>query len=104
MISSRIIKVETYFENIYRISTENGLILDIFESEAPDETTFIEYSVVINEKINDLHKTIMNGTVFHTQNNCINVSFGGLLGNIPYNNFPKDQTTVTLIYELLKQG
>lgn len=82
--SVAIVKVESTFENVYRITTENGIILDIPEKDRPNVGTSIEYAV--GHTLDN--STIMNGFVFHTNGKYIYVSFGGLLGSIPIKIFP----------------
>lgn len=81
-------KVESEFEDIYRITAENGLILDVSEIIKPKIGTIIEYSVNTNSTENIDYKNyseycIMNGILYNIHNTGILVSFGGLLGNIP---------------------
>jgi len=85
-IYATIIQVESEFDNIYRITAENGLILDIPEKKQPPIGSVIEYIIDINDIIDTKHVsgyTIMNGIIFKTNTSEIIVSFGGLLANIP---------------------
>ncbi len=98
-------KVDSEFDDIYRITTENGLVLDISEEKAPLIGSYIEYSLLItaqqcnfpNEKY-----TIMNGILYNIHNTGILVSFGGLLGNIPLSEEIKKtlSDSVSIVYYL----
>jgi hypothetical protein len=84
IFTSVIKQVESEFDDIYRIMTENGLVLDIHETKKPAIGSKIIYRLrdvcVVDT---DFDYTIMNGIVFGTNNIGILVSFGGLLGTIP---------------------
>ncbi len=102
--STQIIKIdlelESEFNNIYRITTENGLILDIYESKKPELLSIIEYS--INKEI-DATNVTMNGIIYEFDSTSIYVSFGGLLGKIPrdtINSFNSDNFTISISYKL----
>lgn len=92
--------IESEFDDIYRITTENGLILDICEGSKPEINTHIEYHIENNlDKIKEGY-TIMNGIIFSKENNSIFVSFGGLLGNIPVDENINLNDEITLSYRL----
>jgi hypothetical protein len=89
IFTSVIKHVESEFDNIYRITTENGLILDIPETKKPEIGTKIEYRINIDITDLDHNYITMNGTVFSTNNVGVLISFGGLLGTIPLNEIGK---------------
>ncbi len=93
--------IESEFDDVYRITTENGLILDIFETNAPEIGTKIEYR--INDAKSDNY-VIMNGIVFNSNDVGILVSFGGLLGTIPMDDDTKKslKEEISLSYNLIK--
>lgn len=103
---SKIKQVESEFENIYRITAENGLILDIPETDKPVIGSSIEYSFLeteteFNGEAGGPGYTIMNGILYSINNETILVSFGGLLGNIPYDKKPftgKLGTVISIFY------
>jgi len=76
-------QVECEFDDIYRITCENGLVLDISEDSAPKVGSEIEYSVYSIPSAVSTGFTLMNGILFQTSPVNILVSFGGLLGDIP---------------------
>ena len=94
-------QVESEFDDIYRITTENGLILDIPENKKPVIGSSIEYH--INDDKNNSGYTIMNGIVYNIHNTGILVSFGGLLGNIPLDETIKKtiKENISLSYKLI---
>ncbi len=94
-------QIESEFDDIYRITAENGLILDISEYKKPVIGSTIEY--YINEEKNNSEYTIMNGTVFVIQKKNILVSFGGLLGTIPLDEsiIKSIDNNIILSYKLL---
>jgi hypothetical protein len=100
-IVTKIKQVKSEFDDIYRITTENGLILDIFESNAPKIDSEIEYCIT-NCTTNDKDFTIMNGIIYGTNDTGIYVSFGGLLANIPLDEKNKKSLSnaITIIYRL----
>lgn len=93
MTASKIINVSSEFENVYRIETENGLILDIFEENAPKIGHIFNYTL----ELNNTYPCIMNGVVFGVQGNNSLVSFGGFLGSVP--SIQKDRE-ITLSYSI----
>lgn len=94
-------KVESEFDDIYRITTENGLVLDIPETKKPTVGSMIEYHVNTNKTYDSKEYTIMNGILFGSNEIGILVSFGGLLGNIPSKKESKVQEHVMLVYKLI---
>jgi len=97
MCKTTIIKVQSEFDDIYRITTENGLVLDISEKKSPAIGSSFEY-YLDNEDKEDKNYITMNGQIFGITENGILVSFGGLLGNIPCNDKDKDKLYITLHY------
>lgn len=97
---SKIKLIESEFNDIYRITTENGLVLDIPENKKPIIGSSIEYN--INMGINNPEYTMMNGDIFSITDKGILVSFGGLLGSIPLDNTTKKniQNAISLSYKL----
>jgi hypothetical protein len=83
IIKTIIKQVDSEFDDIYRITTDNGLILDISENEAPIIGSIIEYTINNPEYSIGPKHTIMNGTIFSTTKDTTIVSFGGLMGTIP---------------------
>ena len=80
--TTKIKEVESEFDGIYRITCENGLILDIPEDKKPLIGSRFEYKInATNDPI--YFTTMMNGIIFDVSDTNILVSFGGLLGNIP---------------------
>ncbi len=104
-INTIIKQIESEFDDIYRITTENGLILDISENKKPDIGSRIEYYINDTPKNLDNNYVIMNGIFFETNSIGIIVSFGGLLGNIPMTETAKNNisnhSNVCLIYKLI---
>ena len=90
---STITKVESEFDDVYRITTDNGLILDIFEKTKPVVGQKIEYSLGQGQG------TTMNGIVFAKTGNSVNASFGGFLASIPDITHSVG-TTITIFYTL----
>lgn len=76
-------KVESEFDDIYRITTENGLVLDIPETKKPQIESMFEYHINQTDKYDNKEYTIMHGIFFNSGPNNIFVSFGGLLASIP---------------------
>jgi hypothetical protein len=103
---STIKHVESEFNDIYRITTENGLILDIPETKMPEIGTEISYQISSDHSSDhgflNSDYTIMNGTVFNTNNVGILVSFGGLLGTIPMDESARKlvKEEISLCYKL----
>ena len=85
IIITKIKEVKSDFDDVYRITTENGLILDVLEKKPPIIGSSIEYFISDSpiEYNNYKEYTIMNGILFNNHESGIFVSFGGLLGNIP---------------------
>src|SRR4029078_6155622 len=83
IFTSVIKQVESEFDDVYRITTENGLVLDVPETKKPVIGSKIEYRINMDIDILNSDYTIMNGIVFNKNNTGIIVSFGGLLGTIP---------------------
>ena len=105
--TSTIKQVDSEFDDIYRITTENGLILDIFQNNKPIIGSIILYYILhekdyINhsEYINSSEYTIMNGNIFNISAASILVSFGGLLGDIPFTDKTNLTENITLIYKI----
>lgn len=99
--TSTIKQIESEFDDVYRITAENGLVLDIPENNKPVIGSKIKYSIDTKE---DSHEyTIMNGIVFNTNNTGVYVSFGGLLGNIPLDDKMKKniKNNLCLSYKLI---
>jgi hypothetical protein len=97
-------QVDSEFDDIYRITTENGLILDIPEIKPPSIGSNIEYYINdVTDRGNDY--TVMNGIFFVENTNSVLVSFGGLLANIPVDETTKKtiiaNPSVSLTYKLL---
>lgn len=88
-------QVESEFDGIYRITTENGLILDVSEKTKPKIDSSIEYCL---ENVGTKDHVIMNGTFFDVSLTGIFVSFGGLMGNIPF--LPKDKQKLNLMKDI----
>lgn len=93
MNTTKIIKVEYEFDKIYRITTENNIVLDIYEPfEKPKINDIFEYCFGNNidnhpKEIDETNNeyTVMNGTVVEDNSTCTTISFGGFLGTIPLN-------------------
>lgn len=92
---TKIIKIESEFDDVYRITTEDGIIVDIPEKITPKIGQQIEYygtdSKFPATRLSDF--TIMYGNQMNTildDENYIIVSFGGLLGKFPKNLFIDD--------------
>lgn len=100
-IVSNITNIESNFENIYRITTENGLIIDIFEDNINNSK--IEYIVEndINTAYSNTEYTIMNGIIYERNNNVIYVSFGGLLASIPLCDGINFENNIIFKYKLI---
>jgi len=103
-IVTTIKQIDSEFDDIYRITTENGLILDISEIKKPTIGSTIEYYINDNKDHGNDY-TIMNGIFFGENTNSVFVSFGGLLGNIPVNETIKksiinNPNNVSLSYKL----
>lgn len=81
MVVTKIIKVESTFDSIYRITTEDGLVLDVMTEEPPRMESMFEYTV--NDPRTD-DGVIMNGTVYIKGESKTYVSFGGLICIIPF--------------------
>jgi len=96
----KIISIESEFDNIYRITTNDGLILDIFEHVKPIIGGEIEYNFGKNIVDIPSNFNIMNGIVYNVSPGKILVSFGGLLGSIPVTDFFSKDEEITLIYKL----
>jgi hypothetical protein len=103
-ITTKIKQINSEFDDIYRITTENGLILDISEVKKPEIDSIIKYYINNNDynNYNDYKGyTIMNGIVYNIHDNGILVSFGGLLGNIPLDEKIKNElslNSITIVY------
>ena len=80
MNSTNITNVSSLFLNIYRITTADGIILDIYEETKPIIGDMFEY--VFGTMLVD-KKSEMNGYVFKNQDNYTYISFGGLIGKFP---------------------
>jgi len=95
-ITTIVTKVTSEFENTYRITTENGLILDIYDIVAPKIGSKFIYRTALNytDTNYDDDYIIMNGTTF--KKNI--VSFGGFLGFIPTLEDVEDTTCVSIMY------
>jgi len=96
-IISRINLVESQFDNIYIITTDNGLIIDLFEFEKPIIGSTIEYNT---DNVTLDNCTSMNGSVFYVEKKGINVTFGGLLGYIPVNKIILNNSNIKFVYKL----
>ncbi len=96
--TSVIKQIDCEFDDIYRITAENGLVLDISEIKKPTIGSRIEYYIDDNIDCGPTY-TIMNGIFFGVNAHGILVSFGGLLGNIPVSS-EKIKENVTLIYRI----
>ena len=99
--TSAIKQVESEFDDIYRITATNGLVLDILESEKPKIGSNILYYINPDKDYGPEY-TIMNGIIYMINNKSILVSFGGLLGNIPLDESTKKtiKENVLLTYKL----
>ena len=97
-------QVDSEFDDIYRITTENGLVLDISENKKPSIGSSLEY-YINDSKDHGSAYTIMNGIPFGAGPTGVFVSFGGLLGNIPLDETTKktimNSSNVSLTYRLL---
>jgi hypothetical protein len=110
MTITKIKQIESEFDDIYRITCENGLILDISESSKPVIGSSIEYFINLESEslknrgynINTDGYTIMNGIIYNNNTIGVLVSFGGLLGNIPNDLLIKNllTDTISIIYRL----
>ena len=98
--TSIIKQVETEFDNIYRITAENGLVLDISENKKPNIGSKIEY--YINNSTIETVYTIMNGIIFNKHDTGILVSFGGLLANIPIHSSEIKTEYISLSYKIIE--
>ncbi len=82
-----ITNVESEFDNIYRITTDSGIWIDIFEFDKPQIGSKIEiHGIGANSddtNSNSKCYTKMNGIVYHVSKDGFYVSFGGLLGYFP---------------------
>lgn len=81
-----IISIESYDNEIHRVLLDNGIMLDI-----PEKKECIQINEVFNYEISTKEldyknfTTIMNGKVYHIDDNFCFVSFGGFLCRIPKN-------------------
>jgi hypothetical protein len=99
---AKILEISSMFPNIYRISTDNGIIIDIFEENKPSGT--IKYS--INSEHNN-YDTELYGTVYSINNDAVYISFGGLIGYFPKKliDFPIDNKhNITFKYSLCQNN
>lgn len=98
--SDKIVSLHSEFENIYRITTEHGLIIDIFVTDndvIPAIGLELRYCINTcnnrdnnrdnnsNNGDNNSAVTVMNGIIYEIEHDSrtIYVSFGGLLAKIP---------------------
>jgi hypothetical protein len=93
---------ETDFNNIYRITSEDGLILDIYETTKPLVNQQFKYKIYSDNDSDKMNTdcTIMNGIVFEKNEDFINVSFGGLLSKIPNSSQFLIGSPITIVYSL----
>jgi len=96
MNTSVITKVESEFDDVYRITTKDGLIIDIYEEKRPEIGTIFEYEINANNN----SSTIMNGIVFSSSSNdTIQASFGGFLATVPACSLSVG-SPITIVYNL----
>jgi hypothetical protein len=102
METAIITEVESEFNGIYRVKTNNGMIIDLMENNKPNLGSKLEYSLFFdgnNYSTIPKQHTVMNGIIYRKNHSCVYVSFGGLLSVIPFEN-PNWLTsdTVSIIY------
>ncbi|PWG74635.1 hypothetical protein DF186_16865, partial [Enterococcus hirae] len=86
-----IVKTESKFDNVHRIYTDQGSVLDLYQSGGISEETSIEYEIINDLKNAPETCTVMNGTVYHNSvSDNLLVSFGGLIGCFPNENLMPD--------------
>jgi hypothetical protein len=80
--------IET-FSSIYRINTDNGIILDIPDSVCVLRGNVFKYTIYTDENIenNKIYLNNLNGTITNIKDGFVYASFGGLLSKIPLNFF-----------------
>lgn len=80
---SKIKEVSNIFKNIYRITLENDMIVDVYENIIPSVGSLFSYEIFDKVENTEYIGTEMSGYVYKTTNKETYVSFGGLLCKIP---------------------
>lgn len=85
MEESKIISIETLFSNIYRLTLENKIIIDIYENESPKINSLFIYKKNNTKSMLQDMKVHMSGKIYKKTDNTTYISFGGLLCSMPIN-------------------
>jgi hypothetical protein len=82
-IKSKIMEISNVFKNIYRITLENKMVVDIYENISPSIGSLFSYEIFNKINDNKYIGTEMSGHIYKTTQQETYVSFGGLLSKIP---------------------
>lgn len=94
----KITKVEPFSEFIFRLTLENGVIIDVYELEIPKIGDNFDYQLITKVTKIQHNETRMNGIV--CQNDPLIVSFGGLLGSFGNEKQPAASEKISIIYTI----
>lgn len=105
---SAIVNVSKEFDNVYRVTTESNIVVDIHECGCDIDIDSISkcklmYAITddINKNMDDTYSTKMNGIVYKLEKECVYVSFGGLLASIKVDSTVSVGKYVTFYYNLI---
>ncbi len=97
---SKIVNILNMFKNIYRLTLENGMIIDIYENKSPCINSIFSYKIFNNYENKNFVGTVMNGYIYKTTKNETYASFGGLLCKIP-KIIEYENKHITINYDLI---
>jgi hypothetical protein len=87
MTESKITSIDTLFSNVYRLTLENKMIIDIYETESPKINSLFIYKIYEKNINTDsmLFDTdvYMSGKIYKRTDDIVYISFGGLLCSMP---------------------
>ena len=84
---TKIIDSSSEFTGVWRITTEDGSVLDIYENEPKIGTKFV-YEINNESTSTSTTYTTMNGVVYNIDPKFVWISCGGLLSMIPRAHIP----------------
>lgn len=80
---SKIIEISNVFKDVYRITLENEMVIDVCENKSPSVNSMFSYQIFNKNKNDKFIGTEMSGYIYKTTHKETYVSFGGLLCKIP---------------------